>query len=165
MQSACALRAHVSHASQQGVSNSKHTRMLVCTRQLPLGLEERSQRNACTYSDIFFIVDEVFVTSKNLKNTEDNLKNHILCQTVACCQCRHWPQDAGGLEAGARKQVVLTCHCIFCKECALQEEAKTQQQQAKKEKGERISNHYELQQDVHNPGERIKVGCGSSEGG
>ena len=42
----------------------------------------------------------------------------------SCCK-----KYAGVSGEDARKPVVLTCLCVFCKGCALQEEAKAQQQQ------------------------------------
>jgi len=42
----------------------------------------------------------------------------------SCCK-----KYAGFHGEDARKPVVLTCLCVFCKQCALQEEAKAQQQQ------------------------------------
>eukprot|EP00729_Bicosta_minor_P032634 gene32634-biopygen5720 len=44
-----------------------------------------------------------------------------------CPSCSKKYACIGGEEA--RKPVVLTCLCVFCKACALQEEAKAQQQQ------------------------------------
>eukprot|EP00729_Bicosta_minor_P001904 gene1904-biopygen20733 len=47
--------------------------------------------------------------------------------STACPSCSK--KYAGLLGEDARKPVVLTCLCVFCKGCALQEEAKAQQQQ------------------------------------
>eukprot|EP00729_Bicosta_minor_P018594 gene18594-biopygen29333 len=47
--------------------------------------------------------------------------------THTCPSCSKKYAGVGGEDA--RKPVVLTCLCRFCKECALQEEAKAQQQQ------------------------------------
>eukprot|EP00729_Bicosta_minor_P000364 gene364-biopygen10824 len=47
--------------------------------------------------------------------------------SATCPSCSKKYTGVGGEEA--RKPVVLTCLCVFCKACALQEEAKAQQQQ------------------------------------
>ena len=47
--------------------------------------------------------------------------------STTCPSCCKKYAGFGGDDA--RKPVVLTCLCRFCKECALQEEAKAQQQQ------------------------------------
>eukprot|EP00729_Bicosta_minor_P009256 gene9256-biopygen19972 len=47
--------------------------------------------------------------------------------TTSCPSCCKNYTGIGGEDA--RKPVVLTCLCVFCKACALQEEAKAQQQQ------------------------------------
>eukprot|EP00729_Bicosta_minor_P032577 gene32577-biopygen31381 len=47
--------------------------------------------------------------------------------SATCPSCSKKYARVGGEEA--RKPVVLTCLCVFCKACALQEEAKAQQQQ------------------------------------
>eukprot|EP00729_Bicosta_minor_P005299 gene5299-biopygen15838 len=47
--------------------------------------------------------------------------------TATCPSCSNKYAGVGGEDA--RKPVVLTCLCVFCKGCALQEEAKAQQQQ------------------------------------
>ena len=58
---------------------------------------------------------------------------------AACPSCCKKYVGFGGDDA--RKPVVLTCLCVFCKACALQEEVKAQQQQpasgggGKREKG------------------------------
>ena len=58
---------------------------------------------------------------------------------VSCPSCEKKYASVVGGEAGdGRLPVILPCLCVFCKECALAEEAKAQQQQGKeKEKGDR----------------------------
>eukprot|EP00729_Bicosta_minor_P001623 gene1623-biopygen8932 len=50
-----------------------------------------------------------------------------MASTTTCPSC--CKKYAGVSGEDARKPVVLTCLCVFCKGCALQEEAKAQQQQ------------------------------------
>eukprot|EP00729_Bicosta_minor_P016939 gene16939-biopygen26211 len=71
-------------------------------------------------------------------------KSKMASTTTTCPSCRKKYAGVGGDDA--RKPVVFTCLCVFCKGCALQEEAKAQQQQQpgggggkkKKEKAEYI---------------------------
>eukprot|EP00729_Bicosta_minor_P032804 gene32804-biopygen23575 len=71
--------------------------------------------------------------------------------TTTCPSC--CKKYAGVSGDDARKPVVLTCLCVFCKGCALQEEAKVQQQQqpasgggkkgkGKKKKGGKVKEEY-----------------------
>eukprot|EP00729_Bicosta_minor_P003884 gene3884-biopygen17819 len=59
-----------------------------------------------------------------------------MSQRVSCPSCeKKYAGAVGGDGDGGRLPVILPCLCVFCKACALAEEAKAQQQEENEEKG------------------------------
>ena len=61
-----------------------------------------------------------------------------MSQRVSCPSCeKKYAGVVGGDGDGSRLPVILPCLCVFCKACALAEEAKAQQREEKEaeEKG------------------------------
>ena len=57
-----------------------------------------------------------------------------MAQRVSCPSCeKKYAGVVGGEDDGGRLPVILPCLCVFCKACALAEEAKAQQQEDKEE--------------------------------